>query len=94
MTHTHVMVSYNVIMDLKLHPFIELDYVFGQFTGILVTSTIWFILYCVWKRNKPKIYPEVILPALASGIMWGIAMGKDTSHDPLILSHDSFDLIT
>ena len=33
-------------------------------------------MYSIFRRNKPQVYPKVILPALASGIMWGIAMGK------------------
>ena len=49
---------------------------FGHFTGILLASTLWFIMYSIFRRNKPQVYPKVILPALASGIMWGIAMGK------------------
>ena len=53
-----------------------MDYVFGHFTGILLASTFWFVVYCIWKRNKPKVYPKVILPALGSGILWGIAMGQ------------------
>ncbi|KAJ8320880.1 hypothetical protein KUTeg_002467 [Tegillarca granosa] len=30
-------------------------------------------IYCILKRNKPDIYPKVIVPGLVSGIMWGIA---------------------
>lgn len=50
-----------------------LDYVFPHFTGIFLTSTFYFILYCAWMKNKPRIYPEAILPAFASGILWATA---------------------
>lgn len=50
-----------------------LDYVFSCFCGIYLTSTTFFCIYIVVMKNKPKIYPKVILPGIASGIMWGIA---------------------
>lgn len=60
-----------------IFPFIsELDYIFGHFTGIFLVSTFWFAVYSLYMRNRPKIYPKVILPALASGIIWGIAMSE------------------
>jgi len=50
-----------------------LDYVFSHFTGIFITSTFYFLLYCVYQKNKPKVYPEVILPGIFSGALWAIA---------------------
>uniref|UniRef100_A0A0B6ZYG4 EamA domain-containing protein n=1 Tax=Arion vulgaris TaxID=1028688 RepID=A0A0B6ZYG4_9EUPU len=50
-----------------------LDFVFAQFCGIYVTSSVYFFIYCAIKTNKPKVYPEVILPGILSGIMWAIA---------------------
>ena len=50
-----------------------LDYVFPHFTGIFLTSTLYFLIYCACMKNRPRIYPEAILPAFASGIMWAIA---------------------
>jgi hypothetical protein len=49
-----------------------LDYVFSLYTGIYVVSISYFTIYCVIKKNKPEMYPRVILPGLASGLMWGI----------------------
>ncbi|CAG5124075.1 unnamed protein product, partial [Candidula unifasciata] len=50
-----------------------LDYVFTHFCGIYATSCVYLFLYCAVKANKPKVYPEVILPGIVSGIMWAIA---------------------
>jgi glucose uptake protein GlcU len=50
-----------------------LDYVFPHFTGIFLTSTFYFLLYCAFMKNRPHIYPQAILPAFASGIMWAAA---------------------
>ena len=41
-----------------------------------LVSTLWFIGYSAFNRNKPKVYPKVIIPGLLSGIMWGIAMSE------------------
>ncbi|XP_076468462.1 transmembrane protein 144-like isoform X1 [Babylonia areolata] len=53
----------------------SLDYVFAQYCGIFLTSSVYFVVYTAWKRNKPQVYPEVILPALVGGVMWAIATG-------------------
>ncbi|BFZ24382.1 hypothetical protein BsWGS_27421 [Bradybaena similaris] len=50
-----------------------LDYAFVHFCGIYATSCVYLFLYCAIKGNKPKVYPEVILPGIVSGVMWGIA---------------------
>lgn len=52
----------------------DVDYLFGFYTGILFVSTFYFVVYSAARRNKPMIYPKLILPGLISGIMWGIAM--------------------
>jgi len=50
-----------------------LDYVFSHFCGIFVTSTTYFLAYCVIKRNNPFVLPQIILPAFISGLMWATA---------------------
>ena len=40
----------------------NLDYMFSYTTGILLTSIFYFTVYCMIKKNKPTLYPEVILP--------------------------------
>ncbi len=44
-----------------------LDYVFSLYTGIFVTSISYFSVYCIVKKNKPVVYPNVILPAICAG---------------------------
>ncbi|KAG9344087.1 hypothetical protein JZ751_012567 [Albula glossodonta] len=41
----------------------DLDYVFAQFSGIFLTSTVYFLIYCAIMKNKPKVYSRAILPA-------------------------------
>jgi len=53
-----------------------LDYVFSHFTGIYVTSCFWFAIYCGYKMYKgqpPAINPQLVLPALLSGVIWAVA---------------------
>ncbi|XP_073500891.1 transmembrane protein 144 isoform X2 [Phyllobates terribilis] len=51
----------------------DLDYVFAHFSGIFITSTVYFLIYCAVMKNHPKVYPEAILPGFISGILWAIA---------------------
>lgn len=54
-----------------------LDYVFSHFTGIFITSSFFFISYCVIKQfyynEKPFINPEIAAPAFLSGVLWAVA---------------------
>lgn len=50
-----------------------LDYVFATFCGIYLTSTAYFLIYAAYQRNRPKIYPRVILPGFIAGVLWSIA---------------------
>lgn len=50
-----------------------LDYVFSHFSGILVTSTFYMLLYCALMKNKPIIYPQSVLPGFFSGFLWAVA---------------------
>ncbi|XP_026885196.2 transmembrane protein 144a isoform X2 [Electrophorus electricus] len=51
----------------------DLDYVFAQFSGIFLTSTVYFVIYCTFKKNKPQVFSKAILPGFVSGVMWGVA---------------------
>uniref|UniRef100_A0A1I8I332 Transmembrane protein 144 n=1 Tax=Macrostomum lignano TaxID=282301 RepID=A0A1I8I332_9PLAT len=50
-----------------------LDYVFAHFTGIFCASSVFLILYTVVTGNRPSGSPRIILPAIVSGMMWGVA---------------------
>jgi len=50
-----------------------LDYVFSHFCGIYITSTAFFIIYCIAKKSKPSLYPQAVLPAIVCGGLWSIA---------------------
>uniref|UniRef100_UPI00358F782E transmembrane protein 144 isoform X2 n=1 Tax=Myxine glutinosa TaxID=7769 RepID=UPI00358F782E len=51
----------------------DMDYIFAAFSGIFMTSTVYFLIYCAVMKNNPKLYPRAILPGFTSGIMWAIA---------------------
>ncbi|CAH6899574.1 transmembrane protein 144 [Phodopus roborovskii] len=51
----------------------DLDYVFAHSSGIFLTSTVYFVAYCVAMKNRPRLYPEAVLPGLLSGVLWAIA---------------------
>ncbi|XP_031424535.1 transmembrane protein 144b isoform X2 [Clupea harengus] len=51
----------------------DIEYCFAQYNGIFLTSTIYFLVYCVVMKNRPRIYPRSVLPAVFSGTIWGIA---------------------
>jgi hypothetical protein len=48
-------------------------YIFPHFCGIFLTSAIVFVLYAALSCNKPRIYAQTSLPALASGFIWAVA---------------------
>lgn len=50
-----------------------LDYVFATFCGVYLASTVYLLIYCIYKRNFPKVYPRVIFPTFIAGVMWSIA---------------------
>ncbi|KAI4536130.1 hypothetical protein MG293_013522, partial [Ovis ammon polii] len=51
----------------------DLDYVFAHFSGIFLTSTVYFLAYCVAMKNNPKLHPEAVLPGFLSGVLWAVA---------------------
>jgi glucose uptake protein GlcU len=49
------------------------DYVFPHFCGIFITSLVVLQLYAAASKNKPQLYPEIVLPGFISGLMWATA---------------------
>uniref|UniRef100_A0A6B2LA77 EamA domain-containing protein n=1 Tax=Arcella intermedia TaxID=1963864 RepID=A0A6B2LA77_9EUKA len=52
---------------------VGLDYVFPHFCGIYITSTFYFLVYCIVKGNQPWVPPPVAFPAYISGLLWALA---------------------
>ncbi|KAK2190561.1 hypothetical protein NP493_76g05027 [Ridgeia piscesae] len=71
-----------------------LDYVFSHFSGIFAASTFYFFLYCIYMRNKPRVYPKAVLPAMLSGVMWGIGQAAWFIANAALSEPVSFPIIT
>ncbi|XP_033112663.1 transmembrane protein 144-like [Anneissia japonica] len=71
-----------------------LDYVFSHYCGIYLTSSIYFFLYCVLKRNQPQLPPGLILPSMAAGVMWGIAQSGWFVANDILSTSVSFPIVT
>ena len=41
---------------------LDVVYVYAQCSGIFLTSTVYFIIYCSVKRNRPHVLPSLVLP--------------------------------
>jgi glucose uptake protein GlcU len=49
------------------------DHLFAHFTGILFAGLCYYVIYVFATRGKPWSTPEVGLPALTCGVLWGAA---------------------
>ena len=71
-----------------------MDYVFAHYTGILVCSTVYMLIYSAVMKNNPRVYPAVVLPGFVSGVMWAVAnIGWFIANDALT-QPISFPIIT
>jgi len=50
-----------------------IDYVFGMYSGIMLTSTLIFAIYCAITKNRPRLHREMILGAMGGGFLWAVA---------------------
>ncbi|CAF3519502.1 unnamed protein product [Rotaria sp. Silwood1] len=71
-----------------------LHYVFAMYTGILLTSSVYYGVYIIFKRNRPYVCVESILPAFISGVMWGIAQAGFIFANTVLSQAISFPLVT
>jgi glucose uptake protein GlcU len=71
-----------------------LDYVFSHYTGIYLSGTTYFIIYCAIKKNQPDVYPKVILPGFISGCMWAVAQTAWFVANQVLSESISFPIIT
>lgn len=51
-----------------------LDYMFSFFSGVFLSSTIYFVGYSIIKKNRPYMAPELVLPSIIYGIIWAFGM--------------------
>jgi hypothetical protein len=47
-----------------------INYTFSYYTGILAASTVYLLIYCAVKRNRPVIHTNLVLPGFACGVLW------------------------
>lgn len=50
-----------------------LEYVLCYFSGIFLFSTLTMMIYILFKRNRPQIFPQSIVPSMICGVLWAIA---------------------
>jgi len=70
------MINHYCVDGVIVHSHQGIDYVFSEFIGILLSSTIYFIIYCAVTKNGPSVNHRIVLPALICGMMWGIAQAS------------------
>ncbi len=71
-----------------------LHYIFSMYTGILLASFVYYVIYIIFKRNRPFVCVESIFPAFLSGIMWGIAQSGFILANSILSQAISFPLIS
>uniref|UniRef100_A0A914WDJ4 Transmembrane protein 144 n=1 Tax=Plectus sambesii TaxID=2011161 RepID=A0A914WDJ4_9BILA len=71
-----------------------LDYVFSHFCGIFAGSTLYFIIYCAIKKNRPYISPELVLPSVVCGTMWAFGMTAWFISNKILSQAISFPIVT
>lgn len=70
-----------------------LHYVYAMYSGILISSTFYFVIYIAYKRNRPYLCIESILPAIISGMMWGVAQAGFLVANSVLSQAISFPLV-
>lgn len=54
----------------------SVDYTFSHFSGIFLSSSLYLILYCVYRSRRgevPYVTPEIVIPAILAGLGWAVA---------------------
>lgn len=71
-----------------------LHYVYAMYSGIFFASMFYYIVYLVYKGNRPYLHVQSILPGIVSGIMWGIAQAGFLVANSVLSETISFPLVT
>lgn len=69
-------IEYLKLCDDAEHSCEDMDYLFGYYTGILAGSSVFLVIYSVFRRNRPWTNPQLILPGIIAGVMWGLGSGQ------------------
>merc|ERR1712083_131687 len=85
------LINTNHVDDPSKYPYGNLEqYTFCHFCGILISSVMWFCIYCVYTGNKPQINNEATFPSIMCGFIWGISqVGFFTALDKQNLGPDT-----
>ena len=67
---------------------------FATFCGIYLTSSVYFLLYAAFSKNRPKVYPRAILPGFISGLMWGVATSSWFVANKVLSNAIAFPIVT
>ncbi|KAI6236152.1 hypothetical protein M3Y95_00127300 [Aphelenchoides besseyi] len=51
-----------------------LPYMFSHFFGVFLTSSAIFIVYALFRLNKPCVNEQIVLPSILGGTIWAISM--------------------
>jgi len=51
----------------------HMDGVLSHFSGVLIAQLSIFIVYSVYRKNKPDLYPSAVIPAMITGTTWAVA---------------------
>jgi glucose uptake protein GlcU len=70
-----------------------LHYVYAMYSGILISSIFYYVVYIAYKRNHPYLCIQSILPAIISGMMWGVAQAGFLVANSVLSQAISFPLI-
>lgn len=71
-----------------------LHYVFSMYSGIFLSSMTYYLVYIIYKGNRPYLHVESILPGIISGVMWGIAQAGFLVANSVLSQTISFPLIS
>ncbi|OWF41287.1 transmembrane protein 144-like [Mizuhopecten yessoensis] len=71
-----------------------LDYVFACFCGIYLSSTVYYCIYTIIMKNRPRVYPKVIFPGIISGVMWAIATSAWFLANKVLSNAVAFPIVT
>lgn len=71
-----------------------LDYIFSHFCGLFFASSIIFVIYVIFKKNKPEINTEIALPSFIAGLLWATAQSLFFAATEILTSAVTYPIVT